>query len=275
MADPRNPQHDQMAHESMARGLRAQAEAIWPQERAFMERYGLQGPVSILDVGCGTGEFARRIGEWLPEATILGVDILEGSVELARRNAADLGERATFRTGDAYALDVPDGAFDLVVNRHMLQSVPEPERIVAELRRVARPGGRVHLLVEDYAMIHFHPVGGESDRFWQEGPITFGRATGTDLRIGRKAFGLLHASRFDDVRVDYVTVDPVRVPRETIARIWEAWRDGYSGAIAAHSALSREEVDEAWRQMLACLTDPAGYGVWQIPVLTATRPPGG
>ena len=62
--------------------------------------------------------------------------------------------------------ELDDDSFDLVVNRHMLQSIPRAEDVIRELCRVAKPGGRIHLLAEDYAMIHFHPVDGDSDRFW-------------------------------------------------------------------------------------------------------------
>ena len=58
--DP-NPQAEQMADESMIRNLGRQAEAIWPQERKFFERYGLGPGTKVLDVGCGTGEIAERL----------------------------------------------------------------------------------------------------------------------------------------------------------------------------------------------------------------------
>jgi ubiquinone/menaquinone biosynthesis C-methylase UbiE len=57
----RNPQAEQMAHESMLRTLAAQAEAIWPAEQALFQRYGLEGPIHIVDVGCGSGEITSRL----------------------------------------------------------------------------------------------------------------------------------------------------------------------------------------------------------------------
>lgn len=52
MANERNPQAEQMADESMVRGLAAQAEAIWPQESAFFDRYTLPDGARVLDLGC-------------------------------------------------------------------------------------------------------------------------------------------------------------------------------------------------------------------------------
>ena len=48
-----------------------------------------------------------------------------------------------------------------------------------------------------------------------------------------------------DIAADYIVVDTLRVARDTFARIWEAWRDGYTDSIVEHSAVSREEIERA------------------------------
>src|SRR5512134_3536954 len=150
----RNPQAKQMADESMIRNLAAQAEAIWPQEEPIVRRHRVPDAPAILDVGCGTGEIAARLAEVFPRATITGVDLIEPHLELARRRCAAFTDRVRFAVGDAYDLGFAAGSFDLVVCRHLVQAVPEPERILAELVRVARPGGTIHVIAEDYDMIH-------------------------------------------------------------------------------------------------------------------------
>lgn len=272
MSENRNPQREQMAHESMVRTLRAQAEAIWPGESAFMRGYGLSDDAHVLDVGCGTGEFVHRLGEFLPRSTLIGVDVIESHLEVARETCASLGDRATFRVGDAFALEFDDDRFDFTINRHMLQSIPKPETVVAELLRVTKPGGRLHILAEDYAMIHFHPVKGDTDRFWHRGPIRFGQAVGTDLRIGRRVFTILARLGLEAIDVHYVLIDTLRVPRDTFIRIWEAWRDGFAEAIVKHTELAREEVDGYWDAMIDCLRNPEGYAVWHVPVITGVKP---
>ena len=266
----RNPQHQQMADESMVRTLEAQAQAIWPSEVEIVRRHPIPQGGKVLDVGCGTGEFARRLAGERDDLSVLGVDIIKPHLELARQRCAEFGDRLQFEVGDAYELGYDDDSFDLVVNRHMLQSIPRAEDVIRELCRVAKPGGRIHLLAEDYAMIHFHPVDGDSDRFWLSGPIAFGEATGTDLRNGRRVYSILKSLGATDVWVDYVTVDTLRVPREIFRRIWVAWRDGYTDAIANNTTLTRDEVVRYWEQMIACLDDEDSYAVWQVPVITAT-----
>jgi ubiquinone/menaquinone biosynthesis C-methylase UbiE len=269
---PNNPQAEQMADESMVRNLAAQAEAIWPQERELFLRDATAAPARVLDLGCGTGEITARLADLFAQAELLGVDLDEAHLERARARCEGLGGRVRFRAGDALGLDEPDGTFDLVVCRHLLQAVPEPARLVLEMARLARPGGRLHLLAEHYGMIHFHPTRTDTDRFWREGPMVFARSVASDLCVGRKAFTWLVEAGLEEVTVDYVMVDTVRVPRELFASIWTAWRDGYTEGIAQHSGLSTAQVREAWEDMLACLRDPKGYAVWQVPVLRARVP---
>lgn len=46
----------------------------------------------------------------------------------------------------------------------------------------------------------------------------------------------------DDIRADYIVVDTLRVPRDTFAKIWEAWRDGYTDSIVEHTGIPRDEI---------------------------------
>jgi trans-aconitate methyltransferase len=96
MSQDRNPQAAQMGDESMARNLAHQAEAIWPQEQRLFDRYGLAGPLRILDLGCGTGEITRRLAGRYPQATLLGIDILEDNLALARRDNGGFGQRVAY-----------------------------------------------------------------------------------------------------------------------------------------------------------------------------------
>jgi len=262
-----NPQAEQMADESMVRNLAAQAECIWPQEKALFERYALPEGARVLDAGCGTGEITRRLAELFPGAELLGVDIVDAHLDVARERALELAPRIRFENRSVYELGLEPASVDLVVGRHVIQAIPHPERVLAELVRVARPGGRLHVLAEDYGMMRFPPRKFDSDEFWSFGPLEFGAATGCDMRIGRKTYGLLKSLGLRDVTVDYVVLDTLRAPRERFAAIWEAWRDGYAEAIELNTRFTAEEARAHFDDMIETIRDPDGYGVWFIPVI--------
>jgi ubiquinone/menaquinone biosynthesis C-methylase UbiE len=260
----RNPQAKQMADESMVRNLRAQAEAIWPQEEPIMRGHG--SPADILDVGCGTGEITSRVAKLFPQARVTGVDLLEPHLALARERYADLADRVTFRQADAFELPFADRSFDLAVCRHMMQAIPAPERVMAEMVRVTRPGGHLHLIVEDYDMIHAGPARLDVGSFWHVAPRVFGKATGTDLHIGRNVHAHLRKLPVDDIHVSYAIVDTERVPRETFAQIFIAWRDGYADDIAPYLGLPPEDVRDHFDATIECIRE--GYAVWFVPIVT-------
>ena len=257
-----------MSDESMVRNLSAQAQAIWPQESALLRRYALPPSARILDAGCGTGEASRRLAEAFPDASVLGVDILDAHLERARASAAPHGARVRFEHRSVFDLRLPAGSFDLTVCRHVLQAIPEAERAIRELVRVTRRGGRLHLVAEDYGMIHFPRRALDPMEFWPSVPARFGRATGTDLFVGRRAPAILHALGLASITVDYVVVDTARVPRETFAAIWEAWRDGYVDVLAERCGLPREDVAAGFEDQLATIRDPASYAAWLVPVVS-------
>jgi SAM-dependent methyltransferase len=260
-----------MADESMVRNLAAQAEAIWPQEEVIFARHPLSD-ARVLDVGCGTGEIIARLAAKYPEATFVGLDLEDSHLARAAERCAEFAPRVHLQAGDALNLPFEAPSFDLAISRHLLQAVPDPSRVLAEMSRVLRPGGRVHVIAEDYGMMTCHPTEFGSDNFWHRFPPRFGAAVGCDLHVGRKTFTLLHDLGMQDIAVDYVVLDTIRVPRETFARIWEAWRDGYTDAMVEHCGAPRDEIERGWREMIDCVRDPRGYALWQVPVWTATKP---
>jgi len=261
-----------MADESMIRNLAAQASAIWPQERVLFERYGLGGRIQVADIGCGSGEITARLAERYPEAQLVGIDILESSVAYARRKYHSLAPRVRFEQGDAFDLQLGNAEFDLATCRHMTQAIPEPEKVLAELNRILKPGGWMHVLSEDYGMLHMPAGAVDPDRLWHEGAIAYARNTGTDARVGRRTWTLMNKQGLEDLRVDYVIVDTNRVPRDAFASIIEAWRDGYAGHFDKESALRPGEARALFDHAIATIRDPAQYAVWHVPVISGRKP---
>ena len=267
-----NPQAGPMGDASMLRTLAHQAEAIWPQERTLFDRYALPGDARILDLGCGSGEITRRLAQRYPQARLLGIDILEVSIARARSSADPATARIEYQVGDAFALALADASLDLVVCRHVSQAVPHFERVLQEVRRVLRPGGVLHLLSEDYGMLHLPQHARDLDRFWLDLPLSYLAAIGCDGRIGRHTPALLETAGFADIAMDYVVVDTLRVPRPTFGGILRAWRDGYVAPLAQATGRLEQDVRADFDAIIALVETPPNYAVWQVPIASARRP---
>jgi SAM-dependent methyltransferase len=97
-----------------------------------------------LEVACGPGIVSRRLAPHARE--VLGVDLTPAMIEVARREATAAGiANATFAVGDATALDLPSASVDGAVARFAIHHIPAPRRLLEELARVVRTGGRIIL----------------------------------------------------------------------------------------------------------------------------------
>ena len=130
----------------------------------FLAWLGVDGGADWLDVGSGTGALASAVLEAASPGSVTGVDSSEGFVGHARGTVP----AATFVVGDAQALPFEDDSFDVVVSGLVLNFVPDQPQAVAEMTRVARPGGTIAVYVWDYAgrmelMRWFWQTAGELD----------------------------------------------------------------------------------------------------------------
>ena len=115
----------------------------------FLRWLGMERRCTWADVGCGTGALTEAILAGEEPLAVHGIDRSAGFLAAARERTTDA--RAQFHQADATALPLPDGACDAAVSGLVLNFVPEPARMVAEMRRITRPGGRVAAYVWDYA----------------------------------------------------------------------------------------------------------------------------
>jgi SAM-dependent methyltransferase len=114
----------------------------------FLARLGAGEGLAWLDVGCGTGALSEAILARCAPRGLLGIDPSEGFVARAGERLDD--PRARFAVGDAQALPLDAASRDVVVSGLVLNFVADRAKALAEMRRVARRGGRVGFYVWDY-----------------------------------------------------------------------------------------------------------------------------
>jgi malonyl-CoA O-methyltransferase len=102
-------------------------------------------PTRVLDVGCGTGELTRVLQRRYPRAEVWGVDIALPMLEHARRKQRFWQRAPRWVCGLGESLPCADASVDLLVSNLMLQWCPDLLGVLAEWRRVLRPGGALLL----------------------------------------------------------------------------------------------------------------------------------
>ena len=113
----------------------------------FLDFSGCNDGEDILDAGCGTGSLTSALSRRINARSITGVDFSPIYIDYASRIIRD--PRITFKVGDICALPFAAHSFDRVLSLLVLHFVPQTERAVVELRRVARPGATVSAAVWD------------------------------------------------------------------------------------------------------------------------------
>lgn len=125
-------------------------------KRRSYDLLALNAGDAVLDLGCGTGDdvvaLAVRVG---PTGRAVGVDFSATMIAEARRRAAESTPPVEFIEGDAHRLDFPDGTFDGCRAERLLQHAVDPQAVLAEMVRVAKPGARVVIWESELEMLVF------------------------------------------------------------------------------------------------------------------------
>ena len=215
----------------------------------------LRSGMALLDVGCGPGNITCDLADRVAPGPVVGLDVSAEVVTAATTDAEARGTaNVSFRTGDLYALEFDDDAFDVVHAHQVLQHLTDPVAALAELRRVVRPDGVVAVRDSDYAAMTWAPAEPRLDR-WLELYHQVTARNGAEADAGRRLLGWAQQAGFASIEVSSSTwtyADP-----ETRAWWADLWADRVGlpeSALAAQAleyglATQEELADlaEGWR----------------------------
>ncbi len=124
----------------------------------YLEFMNIDEVQSVLDLGCGTGFAAREIAR-RPQfkGKVVGIDISPQLTELASKFADEerVSSRVEFRVGDSRSLDLENDSFDVVIAHTLISHLPDPNALIEEMIRLAKPGGLVAIYDGDYASLTY------------------------------------------------------------------------------------------------------------------------
>jgi demethylmenaquinone methyltransferase / 2-methoxy-6-polyprenyl-1,4-benzoquinol methylase len=117
---------------------------LWKRRTVALALDGRPSP-RLLDLCCGTGDMGF-LAEPKTSARVVGADFTLSMLAVARRRKRERRSRAVFLQADALDLPFAAASFDAITVGYGLRNIAEPERALAEMRRVLAPGGRLVVL---------------------------------------------------------------------------------------------------------------------------------
>jgi SAM-dependent methyltransferase len=235
--------------------LRRQSGELRDHSALLLDRVGVAEGWQAVDLGCGPSGIldllADRVG---PAGRVIGLDFEPANVALAREFTAERGlANVEVMQGDARSTGFSSAFYDLVHARTLLINVPDPATVVAEMARLARPGGWVAVLEPDAGGSVCYPAHPAWDRLTQIF-LSAQQVDGADTFIGRRLPELFRQAGLVDIGAEAkADIYPAGHSRRTIrADLVRSMRP----KILAAGIASESELDEVDRAVREHLSDP-------------------
>ena len=213
----------------------------------------LKPGMQLLDCGCGPGGITVGLAERVRPGETVGIDVGSAQLELARERANAAGVPATFREASVYSLPFPGANFDAVFAHALFEHLAEPPKVLAELRRVLKPGGCLGLRSPDWGGFVLHPWSGKlagAIADYQE----LQRSNGGDVFAGRKLAAWLKEAGFVRVQASasYEIYPGAALIADYLAHQLDAKGRGDSAAILREWAREPDALfAQAWFEAVA------------------------
>jgi SAM-dependent methyltransferase len=231
--------------------LDRQGAAMAPDCATMLERVGVAEGWRCLDLGCGPGGItvllSARVGA---SGHVTGLDADPVFIAHARRGAA---ANTDFVQGDAYDAALPAASYDLVHLRFVASTAGEPQQLLREAKRLAKPGGIVALQEPDMATLNCYPPHPAWDAL-RAALIGAFAAVGSNISLGRELFALARAAGLDDVQYRPFLVG-VR-SGDPVADYLPSTVESLRGTVLGRELMTERALDAALADCRAHLADP-------------------
>ncbi|MEW6737848.1 MAG: methyltransferase domain-containing protein [Acidobacteriota bacterium] len=211
----------------------------------------LKPGMHVLDCGCGPGTITIGFAEFVAPGRVVGTEIEESQVTLARENAAKQDvSNVDFEVADIYTLPFETASFDAVFISAVLSNLQEPVRGLREVFRVLKSAGVIGIKEFDHGGDLFYPLDVSlkqyNDCYWR-----LRRENGHDPECGRKIGAFLVDAGFSDVRVSarYESMGEPDALRRIATAFAGLLSEGWGDMFKDRGWASAEEIDkmrQAW-----------------------------
>jgi ubiquinone/menaquinone biosynthesis C-methylase UbiE len=185
------------------RRLQQQSVELAHESGWLFDQIGIAAGSRVVEIGCGPQGCLELLSDRVGlQGQVVGIELSEQAVELARRFLADRGiANVAVRRGHGGATGLERESFDFATARLVLVNIPEPQKIVAEMVALVKPGGVVALHEADWIAHICDPPLPEWDRLMQA-LVAYSEKNGIDLYIGRRIAGMLRDAGLTNIRIN-------------------------------------------------------------------------
>lgn len=192
--------------------LLQQAQAVRGLEANLLRNAGIQPAHDVLEVGSGPGFVTDLLAELAPQGSVHALEPSPTLLAQIERNVTHKPAKGLFvHQGYGNAIPLPDQSVDFSYARFVLQHVPQPQSVVADVFRVTRAGGRFCVVDSDDGLVLFHPEESRVSRLLADAQAAQA-SQGGDRFVGRKLQDLLRQAGFCNIRTRVLTLTSTELP---------------------------------------------------------------
>jgi ubiquinone/menaquinone biosynthesis C-methylase UbiE len=237
------------------RRLQQQAQELAEESGRLFDQIGLAAGSRVVEIGCGPQGclelLSNRVG---PMGSVVGVELSDDAVQRAQSFLSERRlDNVEVRQGNAAETGLPRESFDLATARLVLVNIPEPEKIVAEMATLVRPGGVVALHEADWIAHVCDPPLPAWDKLRQV-LDNYAEAKGMDLYVGRRIPRLLRNAGLIEVQANPLI--HIYGPEHTRRPIFLNFVNNLRDRIVAEGLISQEEFAESVASVERHLGEP-------------------
>ncbi len=226
----------------------------------WFDRLALQSSHRVLEVGSGTGVIIGEVG-LIHDCQTFGLDIDPQAVHFAH----EVDPNTRYTIGDGIRLPYPTSTFDAAICHFLLLWLEAPQRVLAEMKRVTRPGGWVLTLAEpDYGgRIDYPPEISPLGQHQEEVLLR----QGCNTRVGRRLRALMNELDFEDIRVGVLGSDWEENMMEGMQNAeWQMLTHDIKDTISPDELHHLHQLDQnAWSEGSRFLFVPTFFGGGRVP----------
>ena len=187
--------------------LKFQVNLFYQKEIELYKRIGLRDGMKLIECGSGPGFLISNIVRDLPLCTATAVEVDPFYIKQLNKSSVINGKKLfEVKHASIYDTELPDNYFDFAIARLVLEHLKEPEKAIAEVSRILKPGGNLVVVSNDFAYhLLTYPLIPELDEMYRA-YINSRLSEGGNPLIGRQLPVLLKKGNFESVNIEIICV---------------------------------------------------------------------